>query len=242
MCNADEGDPGAYIDRFLLEDDPHTILEGMAIAASAVGATRGYVYVRKEYPQARGAIARAIDEARTAGILGERLLGRGSAFDVEIVGGEGSYVCGEETALLDAIEGRRPEVRARPPFPAEHGLHGHPTLVGNVETLAALPWILRHGAARVLGARPRHEPWHQDRVAELAVRPAGPLRGRVRRTGVGDRRRPRRRAHDRAAARGPHRRSARRDPPGAPARHPVRDRRAPCGRCRRRPRRRRRLR
>ena len=210
VCNADEGDPGAYIDRFLLEGDPHAILEGMAIAAAAVGATRGYVYVRKEYPEARGAVARAIDEARTAGILGERLLGRGSAFDVEIVDGEGSYVCGEETALLNAIEGRRPEVRARPPFPAEHGLHGHPTLVDNVETLAVLPWILRQGGAAYAGARPRHEPRDQGRVAQFAVRPTGPLRGRVRRARVGDRRRPRRRAHDRTAARRPHRRSARR--------------------------------
>jgi formate dehydrogenase iron-sulfur subunit len=147
VCNADEGDPGAYSDRFLLEDDPHTILEGMAIAAAAVGATQGYVYVRKEYPEAQEALERAIAETRTAGIFGERLLGRGPAFDVEIVRGEGSYVCGEETALLNAIEGRRPEVRARPPYPAEHGLNGCPTLVHNVETLAALPWILRHGAA-----------------------------------------------------------------------------------------------
>ena len=105
------------------------------------------MYVRKEYPQARAALASAIVEARTAGILGERLLGRGPAFDVEIFDGEGSYVCGEETALLNAIEGRRPEVRARPPYPAEHGLHGRPTLVDNVETLASVPWILRHGGA-----------------------------------------------------------------------------------------------
>lgn len=138
IANADEGDPGAYIDRILLEDDPHAVLEGMAIAAAAVGADRGYAYVRREYPEARVAVARAVDEARGAGILGP-------GFDVEIVDGLGSYVCGEETALIEAIEGRRPRVRPRPPYPAEQGLHGQPTLVQNVETLVALPWILRNG-------------------------------------------------------------------------------------------------
>lgn len=147
VCNADEGDPGAYIDRALLEDDPHAVLEGLAIAAVAVGAQRGYVYVRKEYPGARAAIDAAVDEARAAGVLGERLLGDGPPFDVQVVEGEGSYVCGEETALINAIEGRRPEVRARPPYPTSHGLFGRPTVVNNVETLATVPWIIRHGGA-----------------------------------------------------------------------------------------------
>jgi formate dehydrogenase iron-sulfur subunit len=145
VCNADEGDPGSYLDRFILERDPHAVLEGMAIAGAALGADRGVVYVRKEYPAAAAAIRLAIDEATGDGIMGERLLGRRRPFMVEVVDGQGSYVCGEETALLNALEGRRPEVRARPPYPATHGLHGHPTLVNNVETLATVAWILRHG-------------------------------------------------------------------------------------------------
>jgi NADH:ubiquinone oxidoreductase subunit F (NADH-binding) len=147
VCNADEGDPGAYIDRFLLEDDPHVVLEGLALAALAVGARRGYVYVRKEYPQALATIDAAVGEARAAGVLGTRLLGDGPPFEVTVVEGEGSYVCGEESALLNALERRRPEVRARPPYPSERGLFGQPTVVNNVETLAAVPWILRHGGA-----------------------------------------------------------------------------------------------
>jgi NADH:ubiquinone oxidoreductase subunit F (NADH-binding) len=145
VCNADEGDPGAYIDRFLLEDDPFCVLEAMAIAAYAVGADRGYVYVRKEYPEAHAALARAITSARDAGYLGERILGTKSAFDVELVPGAGSFVAGEETAILDAIEGRRLGVRTRPPYPSSRGVFDRPTLVHNVETLASVPWILRHG-------------------------------------------------------------------------------------------------
>lgn len=146
--NGDEGDPGAYIDRFLMEDAPHQVLEALAIAGYAVGATRGFLYVRKEYPRAASALTCAIGEARTAGLLGPDVLGRGVAFDVEVVVGEGSYLCGEETALLNALEGRRPEVRARPPFPVAVGLWGRPTLVHNIETLANVPWIVRHGGAR----------------------------------------------------------------------------------------------
>jgi formate dehydrogenase major subunit len=138
VVNADEGDPGAYIDRWLLEDDPHAVLEGAAIAAHAVGAPRAVVYVRAEYPTARTAVAAAAAAATAAGALGE--------LEVQVIEGHGSYVCGEETALLDAIEGRRPRVRPRPPYPAERGLHGRPTLVHNVETLAAVPWIVRNGA------------------------------------------------------------------------------------------------
>jgi NADH:ubiquinone oxidoreductase subunit F (NADH-binding) len=130
----------------ILERDPHAVLEGMAIAAVSVGAGRGFVYVRREYPAASAALRAAVAEARSAGILG-RLLGRGSSFDIDVVDGQGSYVCGEETALLNALEGRRPEVRSRPPYPADHGLHGAPTVVNNVETLANLGWILRHGGA-----------------------------------------------------------------------------------------------
>jgi NADH:ubiquinone oxidoreductase subunit F (NADH-binding) len=147
VMNADEGDPGAYIDRILLEDDPHASLEGLALAAYAVGATKGYIYLRREYPDALPILETAIAEARNAGIFGPKLLGRGPAFDVEVIVGLGSYVCGEETALLNSIEGRRPFVRSRPPYPSAKGLHGRPTLVQNVETLANLPWIVRHGSA-----------------------------------------------------------------------------------------------
>jgi NADH:ubiquinone oxidoreductase subunit F (NADH-binding) len=140
VANADEGDAGAYSDRLLLERDPHAVLEGLAIAARAIGAGRGVIYLRREYPDALQTVEAAIAEAGGAGALGPD-------FVVEVVRGEGSYVCGEETALLNAVEGRRPEVRARPPFPAERGLFGRPTVVNNVETLAALPWIITHGGA-----------------------------------------------------------------------------------------------
>ncbi|MDQ7842262.1 MAG: NADH-ubiquinone oxidoreductase-F iron-sulfur binding region domain-containing protein [Armatimonadota bacterium] len=153
VANADEGDPGAYIDRFILEEDPFCLIEAMTIAGHATGARRGYIYLRKEYPQAREVLVRALDEARRAGLLGDRILGSPFSFEVELVLGQGSYVCGEETALLNAIEGKRPEVRTRPPYPATSGLFGRPTLVNNVETLASIPWIVRHGpeAYRRLG-------------------------------------------------------------------------------------------
>jgi len=145
IANADEGDPGAYIDRFILEDDPHSLIEGMLLAAYAIGAGKGWIYLRTEYPQAETVLHNAIKEARSAGFLGNRVLGRDFAFDIEVVVGHGSYVCGEETALIRSIEGRRPQVMARPPYPTEHGLFGKPTLVNNVETLVNVPWIVAHG-------------------------------------------------------------------------------------------------
>ncbi|WP_024301883.1 NADH-quinone oxidoreductase subunit F [Pseudogulbenkiania sp. MAI-1] len=140
VVNADEGDPGAFSDRLLIEDDPFRLIEAMIIAAHAVGAGRGYIYLRKEYPLAAARLAQALDEARRAGWLGE-------GFDAELAIGAGSYLCGEETALLNALEGRRPEVRLRPPQITAQGLFGAPTLLHNVETLCALPWIVEHGAA-----------------------------------------------------------------------------------------------
>jgi formate dehydrogenase iron-sulfur subunit len=145
VANADEGDPGAYIDRFLIEDDPFCLIEAMTIAAHAVGARRGFIYLRKEYPEALAILEAALVEARAAGLLGEAILGGRLAFDIETALGQGSYICGEETALLNAIEGRRPEVRARPPWISTRGLFGAPTLMNNVETLAAVPWIVLHG-------------------------------------------------------------------------------------------------
>lgn len=146
VANFDEGDPGAYIDRILVEEDPFCLLEGMVIAAYAVGAHRGWIYARCEYPEAIRRLHEAINAWRGAGLLGSRILGSDFAFDVEVMVGRGSYVCGEETALLNSIEGRRPVARVRPPYVAEQGLYGKPTIVNNVETLANVPWIMRHGA------------------------------------------------------------------------------------------------
>ena len=145
VANGDEGDAGSYIDRVLLEDDPHAVLEGMLLCALAVGAGEGVVFIRAEYPDARSRMTQAIVEAREAGLLGSSILGSGFRFDVRVVSGRGSYVCGEETALLNAIEGRRGEVRVRPPYPATAGLSGCPTVVNNIETLVNVPWIIREG-------------------------------------------------------------------------------------------------
>lgn len=145
VANFDEGDPGAYIDRFLVEDDPFCLIEGMAIASLAVGAKRGWIYARCEYPEAIQRLRRAINEARAAGVLGAHVLSAEFSFDVEVVVGRGSYQCGEETSLLNSIEGRRPAARVRPPYVAERGLFGRPTVVNNVETFANVPWIMRHG-------------------------------------------------------------------------------------------------
>lgn len=148
VANFDEGDSGAYVDRFLAEDDPFCLVEGMAIAALAVGASRGWIYARCEYPDAIARLRQALDDARGGGLLGPRVLGSDFAFDVELVVGRGSYACGEETSLLASIADRRPVVHARPPFTAERGLGNAPTVVNNVETLASVPWILRHGGPR----------------------------------------------------------------------------------------------
>lgn len=153
VANADEGDPGAYIDRFIMENDPHALIEALAIAGYTVGASKAYIYLRSEYPGAQLILKQALADARQQGYLGENIFDSRFSFDIELIVGQGSYVCGEETALLNSIEGRRPEVRTRPPYPTEHGLFGKPTLVDNVETLAAIPWIVRHDAEayRALG-------------------------------------------------------------------------------------------
>lgn len=161
-CNADEGDSGTFSDRMIMEGDPYVLLEGMAIAGLAVGATEGYIYLRSEYPDARLVLTTAIERARSAGWLGSNLLGSGKAFDVHIRMGAGSYVCGEETAMLESLEGKRGIVRAKPPLPALAGLWGKPTLVNNVMTLAAVPFIVdkggeayaAHGTGRSLGTLP----------------------------------------------------------------------------------------
>lgn len=147
ICNADEGDPGAFMDRTVLESDPHAVLEGMAIGGFAIGADTGYVYCRAEYPMAIARLNTAIAQAEKRGYLGKNILGSSFSFTVKLKEGAGAFVCGEETALIASIEGRRGMPRVRPPFPAQSGLFGKPTVINNVETLAAIPWILRNGAA-----------------------------------------------------------------------------------------------
>ncbi|MEK9665218.1 MAG: hypothetical protein VW082_11440 [Candidatus Nanopelagicales bacterium] len=146
VVNADEGDSGTFADRMIMEGDPFTLLEGMAIAGVTVGATQGVVYIRSEYPDAIATMRTAIDIARLDGWLGDDVLGSGRAFDIRVVEGAGSYVCGEETAMLESLEGKRGMVRAKPPIPALVGLFGQPTLVQNVLTMAAVPGILAEGS------------------------------------------------------------------------------------------------
>jgi NADH-quinone oxidoreductase subunit F len=145
ICNGDEGDPGAFMDRAVMEGDPHAVLEGMIIGAYAIGATQGYIYVRHEYPLAVKRLALAIDQAREAGLLGADLLGSGFSFDVKISKGAGAFVCGEETALIASMEGDIGEPHPRPPYPAVAGLWGKPTVINNVETWANIPAIMSHG-------------------------------------------------------------------------------------------------
>ncbi len=147
VCNADEGDPGAFMDRAVLEGDPHSIIEGMAIAAYAIGATEGIVYVRAEYPIAVEHMHVALRQAEAKGLLGERILGSAFSFRIQVKKGSGAFVCGEETALIASIEGRRGMPRPRPPFPAQSGIWGKPTCINNVETLANVPPILLKGGA-----------------------------------------------------------------------------------------------
>jgi formate dehydrogenase iron-sulfur subunit len=145
-CNADEGDSGTFADRMLMEGDPLALIEGMTIAGLAVGAAQGYIYLRAEYPHAARALAKALSAARHRGFLGEDILGSGKHFDIAVRLGAGAYICGEETSMLESLEGRRGEVRVRPPLPAIKGLFGQPTVVNNVVTLATVPVILARGA------------------------------------------------------------------------------------------------
>ena len=148
VCNGDEGDPGAFMDRSILEGNPVSVIEGMMIAAYAIGATEGYFYVRAEYPYAVQRLQKAIDDLTACGLLGDNILGSNFSFRCHIRLGAGAFVCGEETALLNSIEGQRGMPRPRPPFPAVKGLWGKPTIINNVETLADIPYILRNGASK----------------------------------------------------------------------------------------------
>ena len=148
IANGDEGDPGSFVDRVLMEDDPHSIIEGMVLCGYAIGADEGILYIRSEYPLARRIMGQAIEQAREEGFLGTDICGSGFDFDVRIFEGRGSYVCGEETALINSIEGLRGEVQIRPPYPTEYGLYGKPTVINNVETLLNIPFIARQGGAQ----------------------------------------------------------------------------------------------
>jgi NADH-quinone oxidoreductase subunit F len=147
VCNADEGDPGAYSDRYILEERPHALLLGMIVAGYVAGANTGVVYIRGEYPEAIAITEKAIDEIRAKGFIGENILGSGFSYEFKVIKAQGAYICGEETALLSSIEGQRPEVRVRPPYPTQHGLFNKPTVVNNVETLACIPFVVDNGGA-----------------------------------------------------------------------------------------------
>ena len=146
ICNADEGDPGAYSDRYLLEEQPHSVLFGMLISGYVTHSSYGILYIRAEYPEAARIIQEAIDALHKEGLLGKNIAGSVFSFDIKIIQAQGSYICGEETALINSIEGQRPEVRIRPPYPAQKGLFNKPTVVNNVETLAALHFIISNGS------------------------------------------------------------------------------------------------
>jgi len=148
VCNGDESEPGTFKDRLLMEGDPYAILEGMLIAGYAIGAHKGFLYIRGEYPRAQGILAKAIQNARAGGYLGDDILGSGFSFEIEVRSGAGAYICGEETALFESIEGKRGYPRLKPPFPTTDGLFGQPTVINNIETLCTAAWILKNGAAK----------------------------------------------------------------------------------------------
>jgi NADH-quinone oxidoreductase subunit F len=174
VCNADEGDPGAFMNRSLIEGDPHAVLEGMLIAAYTIGVSQGFVYIRAEYPLAIERLKKAIAQMRELGLLGDNILGRDFSFDIKIKEGAGAFVCGEETALIASIEGKRGMPRTRPPFPAVSGLWGKPTIINNVETLGTLPNIIRNGAQ-----------WYSQYGTETSKgTKTFSLVGKVRRTGL----------------------------------------------------------
>jgi NADH-quinone oxidoreductase subunit F len=150
VCNSDEGEPGTFKDRDILRYNPHIVIEGMAIAAYAMGVTRGYNYIHGEIWEVYERFEQALDEARAAGLIGENILGSGFSFELQAHHGYGAYICGEETALLESLEGKKGQPRFKPPFPASFGLYGKPTTINNTETFAAVPWIIRHGGQAYL--------------------------------------------------------------------------------------------
>ena len=176
ICNGDEGDPGAFMDCSVLEGDPHAVFEGMAIGAYAIGASNGYLYVRAEYPLAIRRLKIAMKAAEERGLIGDNIMGSDFSFHIKLKEGAGAFVCGEETALMQSIEGNRGMPRLRPPFPAESGLWKRPTNINNVETLAVVPWIILNGA-EAFAAR-GYEKSKGTKVFALA--------GKVNRTGLAE--------------------------------------------------------
>ena len=146
VCNADEGDPGAFMDRSILEGDPYGVIEGMMIAGYAIGANHALIYIRAEYPLAISRLQKAIEQARKKGYLGKHIFGTSFSFDVDLKFGAGAFVCGEETALIQSMQGERGEPKSKPPYPAQSGYLGKPTVVNNVETLLNVPLIIQHGS------------------------------------------------------------------------------------------------
>ena len=176
IANADEGEPGTFKDRFILEGDPHLLIEGMIIAGYAIGAERGYIYLRREYPLAAEILERAIAQAYEKRLLGDAIPGKGVRFHLSVHQGAGAYICGEETSLIESLEGRRGNPRLRPPFPANAGAWGKPTVVNNVETLANIPYVLSLGSATYAEDRRRIRARHQDLLRERHREPAGRIR------------------------------------------------------------------
>ena len=193
VCNADEGEPGAYMDRTVLEGDPHAVLEGMLIGAYAIGAREGFIYVRSEYPLAIEILQHAIDEAEERGLLGDDIFGSGWSFRVTVRRGAGAYICGEETALIESLEGHSGEPRTRPPYPVTSGLWGKPTVVNNVKTWASVAPILTRGAAWYAAMGTKRTPGTTIFSLEGAVKNAGSggsaLRHHAPRVDLRDRRR-----------------------------------------------------
>ena len=177
VCNGDEAEPGTFKDRVLLEEDPHRVIEGLTISAYAIGAHQGYAFIRGEYPRALKAMAAALAEARQAGCLGEDIFGSGFAFDIELRKGAGAYVCGEETALFEAIEGKRGFPRIKPPFPTTNGLFGQPTVISNVETLCNIPLIMAQGAGQYRQIGTEKSPGPKLFCVSGDVARPGPVRG-----------------------------------------------------------------
>jgi len=158
ICNGDEGDPGAFMDRSVMEGNPHSVVEGMMIAARSIGADEGYIYVRAEYPLAVARVRRAVKDAEELGLLGDNVFGSGQSLQIHVMEGAGAFVCGEETALMQSVEGKRGMPRPKPPFPAQSGLWGKPTVINNVETLATVPLILKQGVAEFRGMGTKSSP------------------------------------------------------------------------------------
>jgi NADH:ubiquinone oxidoreductase subunit E len=224
VANGDEGDPGSYIDKYLMERNPAIVLEGLALAGFAVGAAHGFIMTRSEYPLSKPRLDAEIERARADGWLGRDILGTGFDFDIVVVEGAGSYVVGEETALLASLQGLRGTVSARPPFPAERGILGRPTVVNNIETLANIPFVAARGPDAYRGAEPRRQDdREQARVLQRALRQTQRLRGPVRTLGQGVVRSRGRWSARRSHAEGrPDRRPAGRDPARLAAGHLVR--------------------